>query len=92
MNPNYPYGKWWFYEPHSKVPLYFIFYPDYGGIRGISPSFLQNMRNMTATTRGALGVDALSLFLGVWQGTKADRTGYWLRWWDPEGKSLALGG
>ena len=39
MNPNYPYGKWWFYERILKLPLYFIFYPRYGGIRGISPRF-----------------------------------------------------
>jgi len=25
-------------------------------------------------------------FLGVWQGNKANRTGYWLRWWDEAGK------
>ena len=24
----------------------------------------------------------LNLFLGVWQGQKEERTGYWLRWWD----------
>ena len=31
------------------------------------------------------------LFLGVWQGTKAERTGYWLRWWDESGEMLLWG-
>jgi hypothetical protein len=33
----------------------------------------------------------MNLHLGVWQGTKADRTGYWLRWWDEAGHLLLWG-
>jgi hypothetical protein len=33
----------------------------------------------------------MGLFLGVWQGTKAERTGYWLRWWDREENLLPWG-
>ncbi len=29
--------------------------------------------------------------LGIWQGTKAKRTGYWLRWWDETGQMLLWG-
>jgi hypothetical protein len=30
----------------------------------------------------------LGLFLGAWRGVNADRTGYWLRWWDGDGTIL----
>jgi hypothetical protein len=30
----------------------------------------------------------MSLFLGVWQGEKEGRNGYWLRWWDEAGDLL----
>ncbi|HBY76541.1 MAG TPA: hypothetical protein DEG47_05920, partial [Cyanobacteria bacterium UBA11148] len=33
----------------------------------------------------------MSLFLGVWEGTRENRTGYWLRWWDEEGELLLWG-
>jgi len=36
-------------------------------------------------------IEALNLFLGVWQGTKNNRTGYWLRWWDENGQMLPWG-
>jgi hypothetical protein len=31
------------------------------------------------------------IFLGVWQGTRENRNGYWLRWWDNNGKLLLWG-
>jgi len=31
------------------------------------------------------------LFLGIWQGTRENRTGYWLRWWDEAGDLLLWG-
>jgi hypothetical protein len=36
-------------------------------------------------------IEALGLLLGVWQGTKGNRTGYWLRWWDESGQMLPWG-
>jgi hypothetical protein len=38
-----------------------------------------------------LDSEGVGLFLGVWQGTKAERTGYWLRWWDESGEMLLWG-
>ncbi|NEP14728.1 MAG: Uma2 family endonuclease, partial [Symploca sp. SIO2C1] len=36
-------------------------------------------------------VESLGLYLGVWEGTKTNRTGYWLRWWDEKGEILPWG-
>jgi hypothetical protein len=33
----------------------------------------------------------MGLFLGVWEGEKSQRTGYWLRWWDENGNLLLWG-
>ena len=33
----------------------------------------------------------MHLYLGVWQGNRENRTGYWLRWWD-ENENLLLWG
>jgi hypothetical protein len=30
----------------------------------------------------------MELFVGVWQGEKEGRSGYWLRWWDRDGNIL----
>ena len=33
----------------------------------------------------------MNLFLGMWQGSRENRTGYWLRWWDENGELLLWG-
>jgi hypothetical protein len=33
----------------------------------------------------------MNLYLGVWQGTRENRTGNWLRWWDETGQLLLWG-
>ncbi|GET43709.1 hypothetical protein MiSe_85340 [Microseira wollei NIES-4236] len=33
----------------------------------------------------------MNLFLGIWQGTRENPTGYWLRWWDENGFLLLWG-
>lgn len=33
----------------------------------------------------------MKLFLGTWQGTRENRSGYWLRWWDEQGNLLPWG-
>ncbi|MGL5197238.1 MAG: hypothetical protein ACRC8Y_26930, partial [Chroococcales cyanobacterium] len=30
----------------------------------------------------------MQLFLGVWEGKRENRSGYWLRWWDEAGNLL----
>jgi hypothetical protein len=90
MNPHYPYGKWWFYERILKVPIYFIFFPETGALEGYH-LVADKYETYGANAQGRFWVDTLNLFLGVWQGTKVDRTGYWLRWWDPDGNLLPWG-
>jgi hypothetical protein len=38
-----------------------------------------------------LWIESMGLFLGVWEGEKSQRTGYWLRWWDENGNLLLWG-
>jgi hypothetical protein len=33
----------------------------------------------------------MGLFIGVWQGKRENRQGYWLRWWDQDGNLLLWG-
>lgn len=84
----YPYGKHWFYEQILQVPYYVIFEPEAGILevhRLVEGAYeIQSPDD----DQGRYWIEPLHLFLGVWHGTKADRTGYWLRWWDSDGKLL----
>jgi hypothetical protein len=90
MNPHYPYGKWWFYERILQVPCYFIFAPETGSLEAYH-LITGRYEGYGPDVQGRFWVEALDLSLGVWQGTKADRTGYWLRWWDATGTMLPWG-
>ena len=82
-----PPGKWFFYEQILKIPVYVIFEPVDG---------LLEVHHLTAgryelqipTLENRVWLAEMGLFLGVWQGTKEERTGYWLRWWDEAGNLL----
>lgn len=90
INPHYPYGKWYFYEQILQIPLYIIFHPPEGILecyRLVNGHYqAQNPNN-----QGYYWLEEINLFLGVWQGTKAERSGYWLRWWDSSGNLLPWG-
>ncbi|NER48125.1 MAG: hypothetical protein F6J92_15785 [Symploca sp. SIO1A3] len=88
--PFPPYGKLWFYERILQVPIYVIFEPDAGSME-VRQLVQGTYQIQTADAEGRYWIEELGLFLGVWSGTKADRTGYWLRWWDREGKLLPWG-
>lgn len=85
-----PLGKWFFYEQVLQVPIYVIFDPD-GGLLEFHE--LENGRYelKQPDENGRNWVASMGLFLGTWQGTKQDRTGYWLRWWDEAGNLLPWG-
>jgi len=84
---TYPPGRWFFYEQILQVPIYIIFAPD-GGL--LEYYYRENGRYelKLPDENGRHWVEAMGLYLGTWQGTKADHTSYWLRWWDRDGNLL----
>jgi Uma2 family endonuclease len=89
--PTYPPGKWFFYEEILQVPYYVIFAPSNGVLEVYRLNESGRYRLQAADENGRFPIASLQLFLGVWQGTRDSRTGYWLRWWD-EGGNLLLWG
>jgi hypothetical protein len=83
--------KWFFYERVLEVPNYVIFEPDAGELEvyQLDDSAHYQLQNPDANNR--YWIAQLGVFLGVWQGTRENRTGYWLRWWDENGELLLWG-
>jgi len=88
--PIYPYGKWFFYEQILQVPVYAIFEPDHGELE-VYRLDAGHYQVQTAYETGRYWLAEMDLFLGIWQGLKGDRAGYWLRWWDEAGNLLLWG-
>lgn len=91
INPHYPYGKWYFYERILQVPVYGIFHPKTGELdvyRLTDGKYEQQLPD----EQNRYWIEEISLFLGVWQGKKANMTAGWLRWWDQLGDLLLWGG
>lgn len=84
---TFPLGKWFFYEQILRVPVYVIFEPVTGALEVY---YLQGDRYELAqpNAEGHFWIEAMKLYLGVWQGAKEQRDGYWLRWWDELGNIL----
>jgi Uma2 family endonuclease len=89
--PTYPPGKWFFYEQVLRVPIYAIFEPATGVLEVYQLNSLARYEAQQADANGRYWIAGVGLFLGFWQGTKAERTGYWLRWWDERGEMLLWG-
>ena len=89
--PTYPPGKWFFYEQVLQVPNYAIFEPDSGTLEvyQLDGSGQYQLRQQDNNQR--YWIAEMNLFLGTWQGTRRNRTGYWLRWWDEQGHLLLWG-
>jgi Uma2 family endonuclease len=89
--PTYPPGKWFFYEQILQVPNYIIFEISTGDLEfyQLDDSSQYQLRNPDENQR--YWIAQIGLFLGVWQGTRENRNGYWLRWWDENGKLLLWG-
>lgn len=88
--PFYPYGKCYFYERILQVPYYVIFEPE-AGMLEVRRLATDRYELQQANEQGRYWIAGLDLFLGVWEGVKADRNGRWLRWWDADGKLLLWG-
>ncbi len=87
--PTYPPGKWFFYEQVLQVPNYAIFEPDSGTLEVYRlEDEVKRYDIRTADSNNRYWIAEMSLFLGIWQGSRDNRTGYWLRWWDEQGNLL----
>jgi hypothetical protein len=82
-----PPGKWFFYEQILKVPTYVIFEP-FAGCLEVYHLEAERYELASATAENLYRIADMGLYLGVWQGKKEERTGYWLRWWDEAGNLL----
>jgi Uma2 family endonuclease len=91
IKPTYPPGKWFFYEQVLRVPIYALFEPAAGVLEVYQLNSLGRYQVQQPDSNNLYWIEGIGLFLGVWQGTKAERTGYWLRWWDESGEMLLWG-
>ncbi|MBE9185807.1 Uma2 family endonuclease [Microcoleus sp. LEGE 07076] len=89
--PTYPPGKWYFYEQVLRVPIYAIFEPATGLLEIYQLDSSGKYQVQQPDANNHYWIAGVGLFLGVWQGTKAERSGYWLRWWDESGQMLLWG-
>lgn len=80
---TYPPGKWFFYEQILRVPIYVIFNPADGAIE-LHELKAERYELASPNANGYYWIASMGLFLGSWHGTKEQRTGHWLRWWDAE--------
>jgi len=91
IKPTYPPGKWFFYEQVLRVPIYAVFEPATGVLEVYQLNSSGRYQVQQPDSNNRYWIEGVGLFLGVWQGTKAERTGYWLRWWDESGEMLLWG-
>ncbi|MGB3651728.1 MAG: Uma2 family endonuclease [Rivularia sp. (in: cyanobacteria)] len=88
--PTYPPGKWFFYEQILQVPNYAIFEPD-TGLEVYQLDDSGQYKLQTADANNRYWIAQMQLSLGVWQGMRENRTGYWLRWWNENYELLLWG-
>ena len=84
---TFPPGKWFFYEQILQIPTYAIFEPE-GGLLELYRLNDGRYELEMPNSEGQHWIAEMGLFLGTWRGDKADRSGYWLRWWDANGDLL----
>ena len=91
IKPTYPPGKWFFYERILKVPNYVILEPDTGSLEFYRLYQSEQYILQAPDENNRHWIAEMNLYLGLWQGTRENRTGYWLRWWDEKGQMLQWG-
>ena len=91
VKETYPPGKFFFYEQILQVPNYGIFEPNSGSLELYRFGDIQRYRLESANEHGWFWIPEMQLFLGAWQGTRENRQGHWLRWWDEQGNLLLWG-
>jgi hypothetical protein len=70
------------------VPNYGIFAPGTGTLEFYRLNDEKQYSLETANEQNRFWIPQMQLFLGVWQGKRENRDGYWLRWWDEQGNLL----
>jgi Uma2 family endonuclease len=85
--PTHPVGKWFFYEQILRVPNYIIFDHQDGLLEFYRLKDRQYELEQ-ADPEGRHWIEEMGLFLGAWCGQRGELTGYWLRWWTPDGNLL----
>lgn len=91
VKETYPPGKFFYYEQILQVPNYGIFEPEAGTLELYRLDDINQYRLASANEQSHFWIPEMQLFLGVWQGTRENRQGYWLRWWDEQGNLLLWG-
>jgi Uma2 family endonuclease len=91
VKETYPPGKFFYYEQVLQVLNYGIFEPESGTLELYRLDDTGKYRLASANEQNHFWIPEMQLFLGVWQGTRENRQGYWLRWWDEEENSLLWG-
>jgi len=81
--PTFPPGKWYFYEQILAVPIYVIFDPEAGNLE-VYNLVEAKYKLQPKTENNRYRIVDMGLFLGLWQGEKESRNGFWLRWWDQD--------
>ncbi len=70
------------------MPIYALFEPNSGDLEVYTLDDGGRYRRQIVDNDGHYYIATLDLALGAWQGTRENRTGYWLRWWDAAGNLL----
>jgi Uma2 family endonuclease len=91
VKPTYPPGKWFFYERILQVPNYAIFEPNSGALEVYKLDNSVRYQLRSPETGDRYWIAEINLFLGIWQGNREGRSGYWLRWWNEQGELLLWG-
>ncbi|UZQ52951.1 Uma2 family endonuclease [Trichothermofontia sichuanensis B231] len=91
VKETYPPGKFFFYEQILQVPNYGIFDPATGALELYRLRDTGRYRLESPDSAGRFWLPEMALWLGVWQGGRENRSGYWLRWWDELGNLLLWG-
>ena len=88
---TYPPGKFFFYEQILQVPNYGIFDPEAGTLELYRFDDAGRYVLHPANAQQRFWIPEMQLYLGVWQGVRENRDGYWLRWWDTDDSLLLWG-
>lgn len=88
---TYPPGKWFFYEQVLKVPNYIIFEPNSGELEVHQLDNNGHYKLSSHHENQRYWLAEMELFIGVWEGKRENRQGYWLRWWDQDNNLLLWG-